>query len=77
MDCVVDSARKTGLLRERAGAQLCVILLLSHSRNLNVCPKMLCRLFNTKVPSTLAGFIPSSNGCWEVANTGGITAHIA
>lgn len=33
------------------------------------CLKMLCRLFSTKVPFAFAEFIPSSNGCWEVANT--------
>lgn len=69
MDWVADSVRKTGLLRERVRVQLCVILFLSHSRNLNVCLKMLCRLFSTKVFSAFAGFVPWSNGCWGVANT--------
>lgn len=59
--------KKTGLLRERAGIWPCVILVLSHSRNLT--QKMLCRLCSAKVLSVFTGFLPLSNGFWEVVPT--------
>lgn len=38
-------------------------------QNSQCLPKVLCRLVSTKLLSAFDGFVPSSNGFWEVPNT--------